>query len=294
MKDFQDIGQHKLNGLFKTFKRYQLVFACIVIVLCFAIGNDLYRAQAVALKNRDLLQDKKRVVNYQDAVRNQSIKSTYTTDLKRRFLIDPKATEQKTIIKALLNGGDQCPSLNAFYPNPLITTIPYTDTGTTTGAFDDYDLTGDPTACASPTCEAISGGFTDRGATYLGTGTGPDVGYRIRFTQTANMIITLDPSEAAPNADDLALMFYGGVCSNNPADAIVMSDNSGSGNPPDLVDNSESVTITSIPAGNYHIVVDGYTYAGAPASAGAYTLNIVCATAGCPSPAGQRTRRPGI
>lgn len=277
MKDFRDIGQSKFNNFLKKVRSYQLFFACVVIVLCFAIGNDLYRAQSVAAKNKDLIRGSNRVINYLDAAKTQRIKTVYNSDLSPRYLINPKAnvTSQKSLI-SVLSAQDLCGQRAA-----NIASLPFTDTSTTVGAVDDYDLTGDPTACPSPTCEATSGSFPDRGIVYLGTGTGPDTAYRLRFTGTTNLKIVLQPTDvgtaANPIGDDMALMFFGATCSSNPADAIVVSDNAGSGNPPDLPNNSESVTITNLPAGFYNILVDGYTYAGAPATAGPYTITVDCA-----------------
>jgi hypothetical protein len=202
---------------------------------------------------------------------------TYRSDLKERFLIDPKASKQPTLISAMNFQADTCNQITSF-----ISSLPFTDSGTTTNQTDNYDLTGDPTACPSPTCEATSGGFSDRGYTYSGTGTGPDVAYSIAFIQPTSLKITLDPTDPSVNgtgADDLALMFYGVTCSSNPADAIVIADNSADGNPPDLADNSESITINNIPPGAYNIVVDGYTYAGsATPTSGPYTLTVQCVT----------------
>ena len=275
MREFRSIGQSKLISLLNEVRRLQLVLACMVIVLCFAIGNDLYRAQSVASKNKDLLHGAKRVINYTDAVKGQPIKSIYHSDLARKYLIDPKAKEQKSLV-SVLAATDLCGDRAANIPS-----LPFTDTATTVGLADNYDLTGDPTACPDPTCTATSGGFADRGAAYLGTGTGPDVAYRLRFTGNTNLKITFDPTDVGtavnPIGDDMAILFYGATCSSNPADAIVLADNSGSGNPPDLPDNSETITITNLPAGFYHILVDGYTYAGAPASAGPYTITVDCA-----------------
>lgn len=280
MKHLRDSGQSKFNSLLEVVRGYQLFIACVVIVLCFAIGNDLYRAQSIALKNRDLMPGRRRVVNFEDAARAQSIRTTYHSDLRNRYLIDPKASKQRSMLSAFA-GSDLCGPTGVRVPS-----LPYTDISTTVGLGDDYDISGDPTACPAPTCSAYGGTFQflpdgsqDRGIAYTGTGTGLDAAYRIRFKYAANLFITLDPTDPAPNGDDLALIFYTDTCSNDPATAIVLADNAGDGNSPDLPDNSETITITSIPPGNYNIVVDGYTSGGAPSAnptAGPYRLDVAC------------------
>jgi len=213
------------------------------------------------------------MVDYSAAARRMIASQVYHSDLKKRFLIDPKATKQKNMMDVLAFQADVCNQNTSF-----ITALPFTDSGTTVGMTDDYDLSGDPANCPSPTCEATSGVFPDRGYTYTGSGTGPDVAYKIAFIQPTSLQITVDPSDAPPNADDLNVIVYAANCSNSPSDAIVMADNSGDGNPPDVADNSETGTFTQMPAGIYNIVIDGYTFAGDPLTAGPYTINVSCIT----------------
>ncbi|MBK7393584.1 MAG: hypothetical protein IPI64_09845 [Chloracidobacterium sp.] len=294
MKDFRRISRAKVLGLLGKVQRYQLFLACMVIVLCFAIGNDVYAAKTVAQRHKDLLNGPRREFNYQDAVNRRAFRKGLRADTERRFLVDPKASVQPNMISALLvDGSDICANPLAASANPQIFAFPYNTTGTTVGYADDYNITGDPTGCPSPTCEATSGTFPDRGYAYSGTGTGPDVAYRIVFTATANLVITLDPTDPAGTADDLALLFYGEACSSSPSDAIVLADNSGSGNPPDLADNSEVITVTQIPAGKYNIVVDAYSAAGDPITSGPYSLSVNCigGATPCVAPAPRRTRR---
>lgn len=296
MKDFRHISRSKALRLLEGVKKYQLFIACMVIVLCFAIGNDIYAAKTVAQRHKDLLNGPRREINYQDAVNRRAFRNGLRADTNRRFLVDPKAAVQPNMMRALLvDGSDLCANPLAGTANPQIFALPYNTTGTTTGYADNYDITGDPTACPSPSCEATNGTvpFLDRGYAYLGTGTGPDVAYRITFTATANIVVTLDPTDPAGTADDLALLFYGDTCSSSPSNAIVLADNSGDGNPPDLADNSEVITISQIPAGKYNIVVDAYTATGNPASSGPYSLNVACigGATPCVQPAPRRTRR---
>lgn len=281
-----------LEGLVDGFRHLRLVLACILIVLCFAIGNDLYAARAVAQRHKDLIDGPRRVIDYTQVMRQKQVQKVLHNETTPAYLIDPKAKSQSSMLSMLV-GSDLCAAANSFYPNPKVQALPYSDTGTTVGKIDDYDITGDPTACPSPTCEATSGSFPDRGYTYAGTGTGPDVAYRIEFSQQGNFVVVMDPTDPAGSADDLAVILYGQVCSNDPADAIVLADNAGDGNPPDLPDNSETITITKIPPGKYNIVVDGYTAAGAGSpSAGPYSITINCVpNMTCVQPVPHRARR---
>jgi len=269
--EFDGPNESRSAVLLHNLKRFRLLMACVVIVLCFALGNDVYAAKKVAERHKDLLNGARHGRDYSAAARRMIASQVYHSDLKKRFLIDPKSTKQKNMMEALAFQADVCNQNTSF-----ITALPFTDSGTTVGATDDYDLSGDPTNCPSPTCEATSGSFQDRGYTYAGSGTGPDVAYKIAFIQPTSLQITVDPSDAPPNADDLNVTVYASNCSNSPSDAIVMADNSGDGNPPDLADNSETVTFTLLPAGIYNIVIDGYTASGDPLTAGPYTINVSC------------------
>lgn len=285
------IGGSSLKEILAVLHRYRLSLACLVVVMCFVLGNDVYAAKKVADRHKDLL-GPRRVIDYSALVRRKVAEKTYRSDLTKRFLIDPKAAKQQTLMSAMSFQADTCNQNTSF-----ITTLPYTDSGTTTGATDNYDLSGDPTGCPSPTCEATSGSFNDRGYTYAGTGTGPDVAYSIAFLQPTSLKVTVDPTDVYttghPDADDLAIVFYAAACSNDPADAIVVADNAADGNPPDLPDNSETLTFTNLPAGAYNIVVDGYTYAGAATpTSGPYTISVSCVPSlPCSTPAYRRRPR---
>ena len=271
MKDFRRISRAKVLGLLGKAQRYQLFLACMVIVLCFAIGNDVYAAKTVAQRHKDLLDGPRKNVDYSGVIRKKVYERTYGPNLGQRYLINPAKEKQPSMISALSSQADICNQNSSF-----ITALPFTDNGTTVGATDDYDITGDPISCPSPTCEATSGSFPDRGYTYSGTGTGPDVAYKIAFIQPTSLQITLDPTDADPNADDLNIIVYDATCGNSPSTAIVLADNAGSGNFPDLADNSEQITFTLMPAGIYNIVVDGYTASGDPITSGAYSIDVRC------------------
>ncbi|MGE3467423.1 MAG: beta strand repeat-containing protein, partial [Pyrinomonadaceae bacterium] len=164
-------------------------------------------------------------------------------------------------------GGDTCGGAT------VIPSLPYNDMGTTIGATDDYDLPADTTAPTVTGCASCiaTGGPTGRGTVYSGTGTGPDVAYSITFSSPAasnSINVTMDPTQDGVAVDDLALIVYTDTCSSSLADAIVVDDTGEGGV-------AESVTISNMPAGTYHIVVDGYS-AGAtpPGPSGPYSLTV--------------------
>ena len=76
-------------------------------------------------------------------------------------------------------------------------------------------------------------------------------------------------------AVDLSLILYGATCSNLSTDAIAVSNWGYAGD-------NESIVVTSIPAGTYNIVVDGY-FNGTSAPSSPYTLNV---TGSVPTAAG--------
>ncbi len=175
-----------------------------------------------------------------------------------------------------------------------ICSLPYMDSGTTVGATDNYDLPADTTnptmtgSCATIFTGAGPAGSLPHGAVYTGTGTAPDVVYKLEFpvANPDTLTITMDPT----GSQDLSLVVYCNTVSSNPADAIVIDDTGVGGD-------AESVTIGNIAAGTtLYIVVDGYS-AGAtpPGPSGTYTLSVtssgtnqpncapVCAPITCPT-----------
>ncbi len=265
--------------LFKGFRRYQLTFACLVIALCFALANDAYAAKAIVLKNKDLFPGKKRVINYLDATKRTTTWALLRSDLKRRYLINPNRTQQQNIIKAFA-GGNTCG--NGATP---IFALPYTDAaGTTVGKVDDYNLADLAILTGCPSCSGFTVGTTGaasgsgpfssptRGTVFAGTGTGEDAAYRIVFGTTSNISINMQPTTAV----DMAVILYGPTCSNLATDAIAVSNWGYAGD-------NESITVASMPAGTYNIVVDGYSFMGGPAASSPYTLNV---TGSAPTAAG--------
>jgi hypothetical protein len=253
MRKTQLLGQR----LFKSLKRQTLVFACVLVVMCFLLGNDYYNAKAFNKEVKKTFPKETRVVNYNDALIASSIK-------KRGFMGTVLRASTKAYIKTdeILAGGDVC-------PGTTITALPYNDAaGTTVGLVDDYNMATDtttPTVTGCPTCTATGTGpaaSLPRGASYTGTGTGPDSAYTVTFSSAGNSLnVTMTPA-----AEDLSLLVYTNVCSSLLPDAIVVSDRGAAAQ-------AETVTISAMPAGTYNIVVDGYGTA-APGSSGAYTLAV--------------------
>ncbi len=259
----------KGSGISRNLRRYQLVLACLVIAVCFVLGNDMYRAKAIVLKNKDLFAGNKKVVNYMEAVKAKTFNKLVYSDLSRQYLIDPKRAQQKSLMR-MFAGGNTC----GLAATP-IQLLPYNDAaGTTVGKNDDYNLPSDttaPTVTGCPTCTATGGGpagAAPRGGVYTGTGTGADSAYRISFgAANANITVSMTSS-----TQDMALMVYTNVCSSSLADAIAVDDDG-------VAAATESITITTMPAGTYHIVVDGYSTGGTlPGPTDTYTLNVTCVT----------------
>lgn len=243
-------------------KRKRLAFAFMVIAFLFLLGNDVYQVRANVRNAKKVISGNRKVVNYLDVVKQKPFSSILSaTTQMSDFYVDPN-NPSKSILK-MLAGSDTCSGTSQ------ITAVPFFDSSTTVGATDNYDLPADttsPTVTGCPTCNATGGGpagSLPRGAVYTGTGTGPDVAYRISYTTENNSLTaTMDPL----GAEDLALIVYTNVCSNLLSDAIVVDDTGVGGV-------AESVTITNMPSGTYHVVIDGYS-AGAPGPSGAYTLNV--------------------
>ena len=262
------VDKNNFAVLLNKMRRYQLALACLVIVICFALGNDVYKAKALVLKNKDLFPAHKKVVNYTEALNAKIFTSLVHSDLTPLYLIKPKQAKQKSLLK-MFAGGNTCGAA----ATPILV-LPYSDpAGTTVGKVDDYKLPPDttaPTVTGCPTCTATGTGTAaslPRGAVYTGTGTGTDSAYKVTFNApNANMLVTMTPAAGL----DLALIVYTSVCSNNLTDGIAVSDRGAAGA-------AENITITTMPVGVYNIVVDGYSYQGAPPGpSGTYTLAVSC------------------
>jgi hypothetical protein len=259
------ISQRPNRAAYGKWRKTALKIASFVIILCFLLANDQYRVRAAVKNHKDLISDKKKVVNYWDAVKNQRPDLARARGLISKVLGFNRGgyyVGTKKPMLSLLAGGDTCGTAAT-----AITATPYNDAaGTTVGKTDNYDLPPDvtaPTLTGCPTCVG-TGAPAGRGFVYTGTGTGPDATYSIGYsTSNNNISVTMDPV-----SQDLAVIVYTSVCSNNLADGIVIDDTGGPGT-------AESVTITNMPAGFYHIVVDGYSTGGVPPGpSDAYTLAV--------------------
>ncbi len=261
--------QRSSQSLFQNLKRHTLVFACVLVVLCFLLGNDYYNAKAFNKDVKKTFPKQTRKINYNDAL--------IASSLKKRGILGTilKSTSEEYIASnSVLAGADVC-------PGTVISALPYNDpTGTTVGLVDNYKMPPDtvaPTVTGCPTCTATGtgpAGSLPRGAVYTGTGTGPDSAYTVTFSSAGNSLnVTMDPTTV-----DMALVVYTATCSNLLADAIVVSDRGAAGAP-------ETVTISAMPAGSYNIVVDGYSSGGTPPGpSGTYTLAVTgSGTIGAPA-----------
>ncbi len=159
--------------------------------------------------------------------------------------------------------------------------LPFSTSGTTVGAGDDYDLPATVTAptCTAPvTCTGAGpAGSLPRGAIYTGTGTGPDFAYRIRTDAACTVTISADPT----GTDDLALILYPSTCSSSLADCGCVDDTGVGGA-------AESISLTTVANTDYFVVIDGYS-AGAtpPGPAGPFDFSVTgtgCALVGAGTP----------
>lgn len=194
------------------------------------------------------------------------------------WLISSPAKWQATTVFSFdpLDGGATCPTATQ-----ITGVFPYSDSGTTVGKGDDYDLPPDTT---SPTCLApgaiAGGGAQPGGSIYTGTGTAADAAYALQVNQTCNLRVGMDPT----GAEDLSLIVYLAQCTSSLNDCVVVDDTGVGGV-------AESVDFTATAGQTYYIVVDGYSTGGTPPGpAGAYNLTVSeigttgCAPVGGPTP----------
>lgn len=133
-------------------------------------------------------------------------------------------------------------------PAPVITTLPYADTGTTCGATNDITNYGGTCATALPFPYP-----------------GPDVIYA--FATTAGNSVTISASLTG-STGDLALFVIDTTCATAANCNHQSQDAIGVGAGP------ENIAAASYSDGNHYIYVDSYYGAPAPASCGTYTLNV--------------------
>jgi hypothetical protein len=140
-----------------------------------------------------------------------------------------------------------------------LTSLPFNASGTTVGLIDDYDLDIDVTipTCTAPTNCTNPGappGCGPRGCSYTGTGTAPELAYRIRVSAPCDLTITGTPT---PPDWDLALIVYQSQCSNSLADCVCVDDEGFPTEP-------EQVVVNAVTGLDYFIVIDGYFDVTAP------------------------------
>jgi hypothetical protein len=171
---------------------------------------------------------------------------------------------KRNAISAPEDGGDTCAA--ATY---ILGPLPYTDSGTTIGKTDNYDLPADVSSptCTAPVGSALGGGppgALPRGALYTGTGTGPDAAYLLKMDQTCNMQVDMAPTSGS----DLGLIVYLANCSSSLSDCVVVDDTGVGGQ-------GESVQFEAAANEDYYIVIDGYS-AGAtpPGPSGTFNLQV--------------------
>ncbi len=133
-------------------------------------------------------------------------------------------------------------------PAPVITTLPYSDSGTTCGATNDLNIYGGTCAAALPFPYP-----------------GPDVIYA--FATTAGNNVTISASLTG-STGDLALFVIDTTCATAANCNHQSQDAIGVGAGP------ENIAAASYSDGNHYIYVDSYYAAPNPANCGTYTLNV--------------------
>ena len=163
---------------------------------------------------------------------------------------------------------DTCPA-----STPETANLPFALADTTVGMANDYEPAVSTTlVCSAPT--NCVGRPTGRGEVYSGTGWGPDRAYKIRTDANCSLTINLNPTDVAPDGDDLGLLVYQAQCTNDLIDCACASDTGFPGNTNPNA-NTEGVVLDAIANTDYFIVIDGYSSLEAPpGDAGPYTLGI--------------------
>jgi hypothetical protein len=123
---------------------------------------------------------------------------------------------------AVAAGGDTCASPT------LISSLPFNDSGNTTGAADDIRLTG----CS---------GFPPMA--------GPDLIYTFTVFSGSDLTFTLTPSGPNPTYDPA--IYIRSACAQTSGTCVASSDANGSGG-------SETIHVTNLAAGTYYFYVDSY------------------------------------
>lgn len=123
-----------------------------------------------------------------------------------------------------------------------ISTLPYMTSSTTTGLADDVSL-------------AAAGACAGGGAQFGGTGTGPDIAYRVTPDINCSVNVNMDPTDTT-GPDDLAL-YVVTDCSSVAASCLGVDDAGGNGTP-------EDVAFAATAGVDHFIIVDGFLGAAGP------------------------------
>lgn len=155
---------------------------------------------------------------------------------------DPGFVSNPSRVAPIAQGGGSCPS------PPAVTSLPFSDTGTTCGA------TNSITNYTS--CAGLPFPYG-----------GEDEAYAITVGASQSLDISAD---LAGSTGDLAL-FLIGTCGDGGSCIDTSGDTIGVGAGPEVFD---PTPITGLAAGTYYLYVDSYYDAGTAGSCGSYTLTI--------------------
>ena len=262
-------------------QRRILAATTLMVCVLYLIGGEPRQAAALVRKYHTILWDKPTAARLYDFFASASgvPPQEPSTDRQGRVKAVVKPLPDGFVPKGKfvpMAGGDTQATATC------ISALPYTDTGTTVGAIDDYNLPADTTSptltagCATLATGAGPAGSLPRGAVYTGTGTAPDVVYSMSFPSgnPDTLTITMDPT----GSQDLALIVYCNTVSSSLADGLCVDDTGVGGV-------AESVTVGNIAAGTtLYIVVDGYSTGGTPPGpSGPYMLSVTSTGATQPS-----------
>ena len=262
-------------------QRRILAATTLMVCVLYLIGGEPRQAAALVRKYHTILWDKPTAARLYDFFASASgvPPQEPSTDRQGRVKAVVKPLPDGFVPKGKfvpMAGGDTQATATC------ISALPYTDTGTTVGATDDYNLPADTTSptltagCATLATGAGPAGSLPRGAVYTGTGTAPDVVYSMSFPSgnPDTLTITMDPT----GSQDLALIVYCNTVSSSLADGLCVDDTGVGGV-------AESVTVGNIAAGTtLYIVVDGYSTGGTPPGpSGPYMLSVTSTGATQPS-----------
>lgn len=170
-------------------------------------------------------------------------------------LTEAEKVAYEELMIGMRSGATEAPADTCAGATLEVGTLPYADSDTTVGLVDNITISGTP--CA--------GG----GSQFVGTGTGPDIAYRVRPDVTCSVNVNMDPTDVSPNADDLSL-YVVTDCSNPAATCLRVDDAGGTGT-------AEDTAFSATGGVDHFIIVDGFG-----GSSGPFNLTITeTTTTGC-------------